>query len=73
MVRITGFKNYFFCEKKIAVFSIKKGEIKKIKPLPNSEIVKYALYSNGNREVLSLFEILKRTIKQIERIEKESF
>ncbi len=69
MIKIKGFKNYMFCPKKIKVFSIRENKLHEIKPIRNrGGVVKYALYKNGIKNIISLFDVLKIILETKESI-----
>lgn len=74
MVRITGFDNYFFCPKTCEIYSIRQNKIKAIKPLRGrgAKIV-YGLYKNGQKKIISKFDIIKSVIHKVCEVEKEKF
>ena len=74
MIKLKGFESYFFSPKDCEVYSIRKGEIKKIKPLGNRGTkIMYALYLNGQKTIISKFEIMKGVVKRFKEVEKDAF
>lgn len=72
MIQIKGFPNYFFCQKSCGVYSIRKGEIKKIKP-EKGQTKSFRLYKYGVKHGITLFQIIKICIPAIEELERDAF
>jgi hypothetical protein len=69
MIKVKGYENYLFCPKTCEVYSVRSEKLKKLNPLSNrGNRIIYALYLNGNRVIVSKFEIIKKCIHEIEKL-----
>jgi len=64
LIKIEGFDKYYFCPRKIKVFSTKRSGIAELKQQKTKAgEIHYFLFKNGERIEVSLYAILRRVVR----------
>lgn len=67
MIQIKGFDRYFFCKKKATIIYLNdKDEKTELQPVKGCAAKSFALYRNGVREIVRLWDIIMENKKEIE-------